>query len=78
MSNYVTSLIRTNVPIVVGTVLSWLATKGLNIDESAAAGLVAGLTGVLISLYYVVVRTLEKRFPKFGVLLGVASKPTYK
>lgn len=78
MSNYITSLIRTHVPILVGTLISWLATKGLELDESTAAGLIAALTGALISVYYIVVRTLERKFPRVGVLLGVPTTPEYK
>lgn len=77
MNDIITSLIRTYVPIAVGTVISWLATRGLNIDEATGAALVAGLTGVCIAVYYTVVRLLERKFPKIGLLLGSAKTPEY-
>lgn len=77
MGDFVTSLIRTYVPIIVGAVVSYLATKGLAIDESAAAGLAAFLTAVVSGGYYLAVRLLEQKFPQVGILLGSTKKPEY-
>lgn len=78
MSNFVVSLIRTYVPIVVGALASYLLTLGIELDANAQLGLVTALTALLQGLYYVVARSLEKWVsPKFGLLLGVASKPKY-
>lgn len=77
MSNFVTSLIRTYVPIAVGAVLSWLAVRGFELDQNATEGLVIFLTGVLQAAYYFVVRWLETRYPQFGVLLGKAREIKY-
>lgn len=77
MSDFVTSFVRTYVPIAVGTIISWLATKGINIDPQASAGLVAFLTGLIIAVYYGAVRLLEKKFPQIGWLLGSVKKPEY-
>ena len=70
MNTLVPSLIRTYVPIAVGALLSWLITLGVTLDPSVEAGLVTALTGVLIAVYYTVVRLLEKRWPALSVLLG--------
>lgn len=78
MSDYVTSLIRTVIPMVVGTVLTWLAAKGVVVDDATSAGLVAFLTGLSSAAYYVIARQLEARFPQFGWLLGVPKTPNYK
>lgn len=78
MNDLVTSFIRTYVPIAVGTLLSWLATKGLEIDAQTGAGLIAGITGILIAAYYGVIRLLERQWPKLGILLGSAKKPEYQ
>lgn len=78
MTNFVLSLIRTYVPIAVGAVVAWLVTLGVEVDVNTQAGLVVALTGVLQAVYYTVVRLLEKKFPKVGVLLGSATTPTYK
>lgn len=78
MSNLVTSLIRTYVPIVVGALASYLLTVGINLDADAQLGLVTALTVILQGVYYLVARLLEKKVsPRFGLLLGVASKPKY-
>jgi len=78
ISNFGISLIRTWVPIAVGFVLSWLAVNaGVVVDDDSKAQLVAGLTAVLIALYYGLVHLLEQKFPKFGWLLGQATRPQY-
>jgi hypothetical protein len=78
MNSFVTSLVRTYVPIIVGSLASYLALKGIQLDATALAGLTAFLGGIISAVYYLVVRLLEKKFPQVGVLLGVAAKPTYK
>ncbi len=77
MSDVITSLIRTYTPIFVGSVISWLATRGLNIDEATSAAAVTALTGALIAVYYTVIRLIERRFPQAGILLGSTKKPEY-
>lgn len=77
MSDFVTSLVRTYVPIIVGAVVSFLATKGINVEPEAAAGLTAFLTAVISGAYYLVVRLLESKYPAFGKLLGSSKKPEY-
>lgn len=77
MSDLVVSFIRTYVPIVVGSLISWLATRGLEIDPQTGNGLVVFLTGLLIAAYYGIVRLIERKFPQAGVLLGSTKKPEY-
>lgn len=78
MNDYALSLIRTWVPIAVGSVLSWLAVKyGIAVPESISNEVTVGLTAALIAGYYALVRGLEKRWPAFGKLLGAAKKPVY-
>lgn len=77
MDNYVTSTIRTTVPIVVGAVVGFLVAHGVNVDPNAIAGLTAFLSGLFSAVYYVAVRLLEHKFPKAGWLLGTPKKPTY-
>lgn len=73
------SFIRTLVPYIVGAIVSFLATKGVNVPEDQQAEVIATLTVVLGQLYYIVVRWLETRInPRLGILLGKASAPTYK
>lgn len=79
MNDYFTSQIRTWTPILVGSVLSWLATQGLSVDMAGPHVLlfVTSLTGFITALYYSCVRLLERKFPKLGWLLGNPSQPKY-
>jgi uncharacterized membrane protein (DUF441 family) len=77
VNDYVISLIRTWCPIAIGAVVSWLAARGLQLDPSTSAGLIAGLTGLLAGAYYTVVRLAEAKWPVLGLLLGHAAKPQY-
>ena len=47
------------------------------IDDATSAGIVQAFTGVVIGVYYLVVRFLETKVPAFGWLLGLAKLPTY-
>jgi hypothetical protein len=78
LSNQLTGLIRTWVPIAVGAVISWFATIGLNIDAETQAASVVALTGIIQAAYYTVVRLLESKYPAVGWLLGSAKTPSYK
>lgn len=78
MSNFVTSLIRTYVPIAVGALAAYLLTKGIEIDANAQLGLVTFLTTLIQGAYYLAARLLERRFPDIGgLLLGSSQKPVY-
>lgn len=77
MTNLFTSLIRTYVPIIVGAVVAYLATIGLELDADSQAGLIVALTGALQGAYYLVARLLERKFPAAGALLGSTQKPVY-
>lgn len=78
MSDFVTSVIRTWVPILVGAAASWLTTKGVELTPEATAGLATFLTALFGGVYYVVVRLLERQWPQVGVLLGSTKKPEYR
>lgn len=77
MNNFVTSLIRTWSPVVVGVIVTYFARKGFTFDDQFSTNLLLAIQGLLSGLYYLVVRLLEKKFPQVGVLLGVAAKPKY-
>ncbi len=77
MNDTITSLIRTYVPIVVGALISWLITLGVEVSAEAQTGLVVALTGIVTAAYYTIVRALEKKVPWLGVLLGSAKQPEY-
>lgn len=77
MQDIIKSAIRTFVPYIVGLVFAWLAEKGVHVQPDQVASATALLTFAVGSVYYLVVRLLEHKWPKLGVLLGVPSKPVY-
>jgi ABC-type arginine/histidine transport system permease subunit len=79
LSGIGTSVIRTFIPSVVGTIaaiaVGFAASKGLNISEATVSAYLIPFT---ITLFYAGVRWLEVKInPKFGKLLGRASAPVY-
>ncbi|MGW1436852.1 hypothetical protein ACWD7M_16575 [Streptomyces griseus] len=71
--------VRTVAPIVVGAVLTFLATRwGIVVSADTQEYLVLGLSGVLAAAYYVVLLALESRWPQLGILLGSTARPTYE
>lgn len=75
--DYGTSLIRTYVPYGVGLVVTWLASRGIHISPEDQVKIIGGGTFLVGSAYYAVVRWIERKFPKAGVLLGKAKSPDY-
>lgn len=78
VSDFVVSLIRTNVPILVGGFIGWLVSLGVTVPEGAEAPLTAALVAAGSAGYYLVARALEKRWPFFGYLLGSKAAPSYE
>lgn len=74
MTNVFVSIIRTVIPVIVGSVLTWLAAKGIDVDPEQVN---AWLIPIGISVYYTVVRFLEDKFPALGWLLGLPKQPGY-
>lgn len=77
MNAFITSLVRTVVPLAVGWLAAWLAAHGVAVSADAAASLEAGIVVSAAFAYYAGVRALESKWPWVGVLLGVASAPVY-
>jgi len=71
MQNYLRNVVRTGVPVVVGTVVAWLASKGFNLKS----GQFAVLAPVLSTGYYAAIRKLEEKYPKLSWLLGALPVP---
>lgn len=71
------SIVRTVVPYLIGLIGSFLAARGLGLDENAKANLTGLLTFGIGSIYYVVVRAVEKSNPSAGWFLGVPKAPVY-
>ena len=80
MNSIVTGWIRTTVPAVVGFGVSWLVAAGILDAEASTQTVVqlsAGLTTIITSVYYLIVRLAAERLPWVGSLLGVNKAPSY-
>ena len=74
MSNFSKSVVRTIVPLVVGTVVATAAKAGWHITSATTTVVLAP---VISAAYYFLVRLIEEKLPKAGILLGVPTKPQY-
>lgn len=72
------AVVRTIVPVIVGAVLSFFATRGVTVDSTFREALVYVLTAAITGVYYVVLLKLESRWPLAGLLLGSTARPTYE
>ncbi len=74
LNDYARSIIRTVVPLMVGSAAGWLASRGVEIDRTQATVL---LDLAFSALFYAVVRAAERRWPQAGWLLGAPGAPAY-
>ena len=72
------SWVRTAVPAAVGSLIAWLAVKGVVLDPAQATGLILAVGGACVTVYQVLVSTLQRKWPIVGVLLGSTKVPVYK
>jgi hypothetical protein len=84
LSAYLTSVARTVIPTAWGALISWAVYAGILPPElqAQAVAFASVLVGLVISLYYLVVRLLESQswWPAWAsaVLLGAPAQPVYK
>lgn len=69
-----TSLVRTIVPIITGLIISGLLQLGIEVEPGVIS---VAVDAVVVGGWYTLVRVLEERWPKVGVLLGSRSTPHY-
>lgn len=74
LSAYGRSVIRTTVPLLVGAVVGWLATRGVKVDASS---IIPAVDAAIGAIYYAAVRAVEHRWPQAGWLLGAPGVPSY-
>lgn len=72
--NLLLSIRRTIVPILVGLIMASFI--GKYVDDVQELQNV--LSSVIAAVYYAVIRVIETKWPKIGVLLGAKSQPVYK
>lgn len=77
LNEYVTSIIRTAVPYLVGLASSIAVTHKLALPAGTLELLTALLTFLFGTGWYIVWRWLETKFPQLGWFLGKASQPIY-
>lgn len=81
MNDFLTSLIRTWVPVGIGAFISWLATNyDVIVPEDASSSLVVGVVALVTAVYYALARAIEKAYPMLGRLLvglGAGKAPEY-
>lgn len=79
LNDYMISLVRTYVPMAIAAALTWLALRyGIVLDEDVSNKLTVAIVGLVLAVYYGVIRALEMRWPWFGKLLGSSKKPVYR
>lgn len=71
------AIVRTVVPYLVGWFVSWGASRGIEVDQATQVNLMTLSTMVLGTLYYSLIRAIEKNHPKAGWLLGSPHAPVY-
>lgn len=71
------SIVRTVVPYMVGWIVSLLTMLTITVPASMQVSLTNMITFVVGTVWYIVVRLLEKKWPALGFLLGIPSQPTY-
>lgn len=69
------SIVRTLVPAAVGQIVSWAALIGVEVPEDVETALAVILGFAITTVYYLIVRFVEQKWPKFGALLGWAATP---
>lgn len=75
LSNVITSMIRTYVPVAVGFVMAYLIDLGVTFPERGAVE--EGVIAACIAIYYAAARLIESKYPNLGWLLGTAKRPEY-
>lgn len=77
MNDLIIATIRTMVPGMVVYFITFLTARGVEIDEVTQTSIETALIGLFIALYYSVIRTLGKKYPKLEILLGSTKTPQY-
>lgn len=78
LAGMATALIRTAVPTAVGALVTFLAGRGVVVDDGTRDMLAAALVSLVTTLYYAGVTVLERKVdPRWGWLLGAPKVPRY-
>ena len=78
MKDKALAYIRTIAPIIAGSILAWLATRGLDLNDLTELVTIT-ITAFLQIVYYILARLIGKKFPKIeALLLGSSKTPQYE
>lgn len=78
MNDLIISWVRTIVPVAVANGVTWLAVETEVVIDPATSTSAAALAVLVVTgVYYAIARTLERRWPFAGVLLGARKAPVY-
>lgn len=69
------SIVRTLVPFAVGQAISLVVSLGIVVPDEVEEALTVLIGFIVGTVYYLLVRFLEQKFPWFGALLGWAAVP---
>lgn len=74
----VIAAVRTGIAALIGLLITWLVTQGIEVGPDVEANLNVALFGLFTALYNGLVILLERKVhPYFGVLLGIPKSPAY-
>jgi len=69
------SYLRTAVPLLVAAIASWLVGLGIDVTDELKELISTAIGALIGTIWYVIVRQLEKRWPALGVLIGYPKSP---
>lgn len=78
MNDFTIGHVRTYVPVVVGYVVTYVATNwGIIISEDTSRSVSLAILSAIAVAYYAVIRRLGKKYPMVEKMLGAANQPGY-
>jgi len=78
VTNYAKAHIRTFTPIIVGYVVTWLASNwDILISDSTSTSITLAMITAITAGYYAGIRWLGTRWPIMERFLGASAQPTY-
>jgi len=72
-----TAVVRTATGYLVGLLATLLASANIEVSDEFNGDLTLVVSFLVGTLYYVIVKALEKKWPKIGWLLGSPNAPVY-
>lgn len=77
MSDLITATLRTAVPAMTVYFTTFLTARGVELDTATITALETALFGLLVAIWYALVRLVARKYPQLESLLGAAKKPVY-